>query len=320
MSHTETLVIDWLYIIGGLALLAIGAEGLVRGSTGLALRLGVSALTIGLTVVAIGTSSPELVLSVEAARAGNAGIALGNVVGSNIANIALVLGLAAVVRPMRVRSELVAREVPILIVVTGALALMLLDGRLSRAEGVALVVGAVAHMTASYSAARRGETTMVVAEFDEAITRARGPAWMDAMLLLAGLVALMSGAALLLRGATSVATGLGISQVVIGLTVVALGTSLPELATSVAAARRQEADVAFGNVIGSNVLNILAVLGVAALISPFEVEGLRALDIVALLGSTILLLPLMWRGSVLNRWEGAALLVGYVAYVYSLAP
>lgn len=314
------MLVDWLYILGGLALLALGAEGLVRGSTGLALRLGVSTLVVGLTVVAFGTSSPELVLSLEAARAGNSGIALGNVVGSNIANIALVLGLAAVVKPMRVRSELVGREMPMLIAVTGLLSVMLLDGELSRAEGIVLFLGAVAYTVVSFWVARRGERPAVVTEFNEALAVTRHSVWLDAAMLTAGLVALISGASALLKGATSVATALGVSQVVIGLTVVALGTSLPELATSVTAARREEADVAFGNVVGSNMLNILAVLGVAAMIHPFEVQGLRTLDVAVLLGGTVLLLPLMWRGSILNRWEGAALLAGYVAYVYSLVP
>lgn len=314
------MLLDSLYILGGLAVLASGAEGLVRGSTGLALRLGVPALAVGLTVVALGTSSPELVLSIEAARAGNPGIALGNVVGSNIANIALVLGLAAVVKPMRVRSELISREMPILIAITGLLSMMLLDARLSRAEGFVLVVGAIAYTVMSYRAAQRGESAAVAAEFDEALTGKRRLVWLDAGMLVVGLIALISGAALLLKGATSFATELGVSQVVVGLTVVALGTSLPELATSIAAARQGEADVAFGNVIGSSVLNILAVLGVAALIRPFEVQGLRTLDIAALIASTVVLLPLMWRGSVLNRWEGAALLAGYVVYVYSLVP
>jgi len=314
------MLVSATYIFVGLALLTAGAEGLVRGSTGLALRLGVTALAVGLTVVAFGTSSPELILSIEAARLGNPGIALGNVVGSNISNIALVLGFAAVVRPMHVRSELIRREMPLLIAVTALLTIVLFDGRLSRVEGLVLVVGAVVYTVTSYMAARHGESTAVLAEFDEALMSARHSIWLDVTMLAAGFIALLAGAALLLKGATAVAASIGISQVVIGLTVVAVGTSMPELATSVAAALRGEADVAFGSVIGSNILNILAVLGTAALIRPFEVDGLRGLDVAIMLGSAVLLLPLMWRGSVLSRWEGAALLTGYVAYMYSLVP
>ncbi|TDB36803.1 MAG: calcium/sodium antiporter [Actinobacteria bacterium] len=308
------------YIIGGLGLLALGAEGLVRGSTALALRLGVSALVIGLTVVAFGTGSPELALSVRAAADGNSGIALGNVVGSNISNIALVLGLAALAKPMRVRSEIVRREVPLMIGVTLMLAVMLVDGRMSRIEGVMLVVGAVAYTVSSYVAARRGELRPVELEFDAALAPAKRSMWIDVAFVAVGLVALLVGANLLLKGAVAVAASLGISQVVVGLTVIAIGTSLPEMATAVTSAVRGEADVAFGNVIGSNVFNILAVLGVAAVIRPFDVQGLRLLDLGMLVGTAVLLLPLLWRGWILNRWEGAGLLMCYALYMRSLIP
>lgn len=314
------MFLNSLYILGGLGLLAIGAEGLVRGSSGLALRLGVTALAIGLTVVAFGTGSPELVLGIEAARAGNSGIALGNVVGSNISNVALVLGLAALVKPMRVRSELIRREMPLMITVTLLLCIMLYDGRLIRMEGLVLVAGAVVYTVFSYLVARRGESAAVDDEFDEALVGLKQPVWLDMVLLAAGLAALLVGASLLLKGATSVAAEFGVSQVVIGLTIVAVGTSLPELATSVTSTVRDEADVAFGNVIGSNVFNILAVLGTVALIHLFEINGLRNLDLAVMVASALLLLPLLWRGSVLNRWEGAFLLAGYAGYMYSLVP
>lgn len=314
------MFLNVLYIVGGLMLLVAGAEGLVRGGTGLALRLGVTALAVGLTVVALGTGSPELALSIQASRAGNSGIALGNVVGSNISNIALVLGITALVRPMRVRSELIHRETPLMIAVTLLLWVMLLDGAISRADGVVLVAGAVAYIVSSYFWSKRGESRAVAVEFDEALSVPARPALVDALLLIAGLAALLLGATLLVDGAAFVAASLGVSQVVIGLTVIAVGTSLPELATSVTSAIRGEADVAFGNVIGSNVLNILVVLGVAALIRPFGVQGLRSLDLGVLVGSAVLLLALMWRGSVLDRWEGGVLLAGYAAYLYSLVP
>lgn len=310
--------LDSIYVLGGLALLVIGAEGLVRGSTGLALRLGMTSLAIGLTVVAFGTGSPELVLAIEAARAGNNGLALGNVVGSNISNIALVLGVAALVRPMRVRPELIRRELPLMIAVTLFLWVMLIDGRLSRPEGLVLVVGAVAYTVFSYFVAKRDGGLAIAGDLDDAIASRKQPVWLQLSFLMAGLAALLVGASLLLEGAASFATGMGVSQVVIGLTIVAVGTSLPELAASIASAVRGEADVALGNVIGSNVLNILAVLGVAVLIHPFEVHGLRTLDLVVLVSSPVMLLLLMSRGSVLNRWEGAGLLAGYVAYMYSL--
>ncbi len=305
-------------MLGGLVLLAAGAEGLVRGSSALALRLGVTPLVIGLTVVAFGTGSPELFVSVEAAYRGEGGIALGNVVGSNISNVALILGLSALARPMKVRSELIKREVPLMIVVTLLLCLLLLDGTLSRVEGLVLVVGSVAYTAFTYVAAKRDRSKAVADEFKEALTGPRRAAWVDVALVVAGFALLLVGARLLLAGATAVAAQFGVSQVVIGLTIVAIGTSLPELATSFVASLRGEADVAFGNAIGSNVLNILLVLGVAALIRPIETRGLRPLDLVVLVASAVLLLPLMWRGWVLNRWEGALLLAGYVAYLYSV--
>ncbi len=319
------MILNLVYMVIGLALLSVGAEGLVRGATGLALRLGISALTIGLTIVAVGTGSPELVLSVQAAAAGNSAIALGNVIGSNISNVALVLGVAAIVAPMNVRSRLVRREMPLMIGVTVLLMLMLLDGTLSRIDGVVLVVGAVLYTVGAYWSAQRGDTKEVVDEFEGAIEEIDaadavrpGNSWFDALQLVVGLVALLAGSSLLLKGAVFVATEVGMSQVVIGLTVVAVGTSLPELAASVAAAHRGEADVAFGNVIGSNIFNILLVLGTAAIIQPFDAGELRPLDLVALLGSAILLMLLMWRGWILSRREGAILLVGYAAYIYTL--
>lgn len=314
------MYLNFIYIISGLALLAIGAESLVRGATGLALRLGVTALAIGLTVVAFGTSSPELAVGIGAARAGNGGLALGNVVGSNISNIALVLGFAALVKPMSVRSELIRREVPLMIAANLLLLIMLSDGRLGRLEGIVLIVGAFAYTVFSYLATKRGENPVIAAKFNEALAGSKHSLWWDAVLLAAGLTALLIGASLLLKGARFVAAGFGVSQVVIGLTIVAIGTSLPELATSTTSALRGKPGIAFGNVIGSNVLNITAVLGVVALIQPFAVVGLRPLDLVVMVASAVFLLPLMWRGSVLNRWEAAILLVGYAAYLYSLAP
>ncbi len=313
------MFVNSVYIVCGLVLLPVGAHAVVRGSAALAYRLGVTALAIGLTVVAFGTGSPELVLGIEAARGGNSGIALGTVIGSNIANIVLGLGFAALARPMTVRSELIRREVPVMIGVTLLMCAMLLDGKLTRAEGLALLVGAVAYTVSSYLVAKRGARA-VAAQFDRALAPPKRPAYLDVATLSVGIAALLVGAHLLLEGSVFVAERLGIDQVVIGLTIIAVGTSLPELATSITAAIRDEADVAFGNAIGSNVLNILAVLGVVAVIRPFEVHGLRTLDLVVMVASSMLLLPLLWRGADLNRWEGAGLLVAYAAYLWSLAP
>lgn len=305
-------------MLGGLVLLATGAEGLVRGSTALALRFGVTPLVVGLTVVSFGTGSPELFVSIQAALKGESGLALGNVVGSNISNIALILGLSSLARPMKVRSELIKREVPLMIAITLLLCLLLLDGMLSRLEGLLLVAGSIGYTTYAYIAARRDRSAVIAEQFEEALVESRRAAWLDVLFVVIGFVLLLGGANVLLIGAMNIAEQFGVSQVVIGLTIVAIGTSLPELAASVVASTRREPDVAFGNAIGSNILNILLILGVAAVIRPIETQGLRIFDIGVLVASAVILLPLMWRGWVLNRWEGGFLVASYVVYLYSV--
>ena len=302
----------------GMVLLAAGAEGLVRGSTALALRFGVTPLVVGLTVVSFGTGSPELFVSIQAALKGESGLALGNVVGSNISNIALILGLSSLARPMKVRSELIKREVPVMIAITLLLCLLLLDGMLSRLEGLLLVAGSIGYTTYAYIAARRDRSAVIAEQFEEALVESRRAAWLDVLFVVIGFVLLLGGANVLLIGAMNIAEQFGVSQVVIGLTIVAIGTSLPELAASVVASTRREPDVAFGNAIGSNILNILLILGVAAVIRPIETQGLRIFDIGVLVASAVILLPLMWRGWILNRWEGGFLVASYVVYLYSV--
>ena len=304
-----------LSLLGGLVLLAFGADGLVRGSSSMALRMGVTPLVVGLTIVAFGTGSPEMIVSLQAALSGNSDLALGNIVGSNICNVALILGVAALARPLQVRSALLLREVPIMVAVTLLMVALLNDGEIGRLDGLVLTLGALVYTAWAYISARRERNAEVAAEFAQEMPKPQ-PTWARAALLVAaGFVGLLLGANILVYGAVVIAQALGMSQVVIGLTVIAIGTSLPELATSVVAAMRNDSDVAFGNVLGSNILNILLILGVVAMIQPISGAGLRPLDRGALAASAILLLPLMWRGRILNRWEGAILLAGYVAYV-----
>jgi len=302
-------------ILGGLVLLALGAEGLVRGSSSIALRMGVTPLVVGLTIVAFGTGSPEMVVSLQAALAGSSDLALGNIVGSNIANIALILGLAALARPLQVRSVLLWREMPVMIGVTLLLVILLRDGELGRVDGAILTAGAIAYTIGIYLASRRAREADVAAEFAQEMPRPQANTSRSVALVVAGFTGLLIGAHILVNGAVVIAQALGLSQVVIGLTVIAIGTSLPELATSVVAALRNDADVAFGNVLGSNILNILLILGVVAMIQPISATGLRTLDLAAMVGSAMLLYPLLWRGRILNRWEGGLLLVGYIAYL-----
>lgn len=322
------MALDLLYIALGFILLSVGAQSLVRGSTGIAVRMGISALVIGLTIVAFGTGSPELALSIEAASSGEGSLALGNVIGSNISNICLVLGISAMVAPLAVCDDLVQREMPVLIGVSVLLVLVVLDGSVGRVEGILLVLGAVGYTAFSYIRAKIGTPDAQIDPEDEPSTElaediaeevAGYSVLAEGGLILVGLVGLVGGAQLLLKGAVAIASGFGISEIVIGLTVIALGTSLPELATGIAAARRGEPDIAFGSVIGSNVFNILAVLGVAAAVSPITIEGMRAGDLVVLVGTTVALLFAMMRGSVLSRVEGFLLVLTYGVYIASLA-
>lgn len=307
-------------IVGGLVLLAVGAECLVRGSASVALRLGVAPLVVGLTIVAFGTGSPELVVSISAALEGNSPIALGNVVGSNISNIALILGAAAMLRPMTVRAEVIKREVPVMIAVTAFLWLLIYDGELSRIDGAILAFGSIAYTFLTYRLSQKKEKKEVEEEFEAALEPSKKSVWLDIFLIAAGLVLLVLGANILLSGAVTIAKQFGISEVVIGLTIIAVGTSLPELATSAIAALKKESDIAFGNAIGSNVLNILAVLGLTAVIQPISAAEIRTLDLGAMLGSAILLLVLLGRNFRLDRVEGTLLVIGYLIYIYTLLP
>lgn len=307
-----------LLIIGGLILLAVGAEGLVRGSSAIARRLGIAPLVIGLTIVAFGTGAPELLVSLGAALEGNSSIAIGNVVGSNISNIGLILGIAAMVRPLTASAQVIRREIPIMIAANVLLWLLILDGEIGRIDGLILTLSCVAYTFFNYWQARKNKERFVEAEFDEALPMPTRSICFEILMLIAGLGVLLVGARLLLDGAVSIAEDLGISQVVIGLTIVAIGTSLPELATSSVAAYKNEPDVALGNVIGSNVMNILAILGLTALVLPISTVDIRTFDMSVMLGSALLGLLLIWSGFVLNRIEGAILVLAYVAYIYSL--
>ncbi len=305
-----------LVIIGSLGLLVVGAEGLVRGSTSLAQRLGISSLVIGLTVVAFGTNSPELAVSLRAAASGNAVVGLGNVIGANISNLLLILGVAALIRPLHVRTDLLRREVPVLVGVTLLLVAMLWDRTLSRAEGVGLVAGSLGYLAFILVGARRNHPPA----FEVPTPRRPYSTGVALAWLAGGLAALLLGAWHLLGSAVVIAESLGMSRVAIGLTVVAIGTSLPELATTVVAAFHGDDDVALGNVVGSNILNILLILGLTAVIAPIEIERLRVLDTGVLVASAVLLVPLLRSGGVVSRLEGGFLVLAYVAYLVSLIP
>ena len=312
------MLVPIILILAGLVVLTLGAELLVRGSSSAALRFGVSPLVVGLTVVAFGTGSPEFVVSLTAAFDGNSGIALGNIIGSNISNIALILGIAALVRPLAVKAEILRREMPVLVAASGLLWLFVYDGEVSRGEGGILVAAAVVYTVLIYWLSRQKVKKEVLEEFEDAVEMTGKNPIVDATLIVGGLGLLVLGANVLLNGSVSIAKGFGISDLVIGLTIVAIGTSLPELATSAVAAYKNEPDIAFGNAIGSNILNILAILGLTALIQPFSAEGVRTLDLGAMMISVAFLYVMMGRRFVLDRIEATILLICYAAYVYTL--
>ena len=300
-------------VAGGLALLAVGAEVLVQGAASLARRLGLSPLVIGLTVVSIGTSLPELVVSVEAALVGSGGLALGNVVGSNIANIALILGVAALVAPIMVRAQVIRIDAPILLGVSLAFVALIWDGGLGRVDGAFLTTGIVAYVLYSLRLARQAPEA-VQSEFDAGVPGHQS-AWLDAGLLAIGIAGLVGGAHFLVDGAIAVAKSLGVSPVMIGLSVVAVGTSLPELATSVVAAWRGQGDIAVGNALGSSIFNLLGILGVTVLIHPLSTTSLGMTELVVMVGLAVIVLPFLRTAYTLSRTEGAVLLLSYFGYV-----
>ncbi len=310
----ETTWIGLGQLLAGGVLLYGGGEVLVRNAAQLGLRLGMSPLIVGLTVVAFGTSSPELAVSVGAALDDLGDVAVGNIVGSNICNIALILGLCACIRPISVHMQLLRFDVPVAIGVAVVALVVLADAALGRIEGVILVAGLVIYVAVLLVLARR-EPAPVADEFAaEQPDRARALPLLAAGIV-AGLALLVWGGDWFVAGASDLARGLGVDEALIALTIVAIGTSTPELATSLIATLRRHGDMAVGNIVGSNIFNVLGILGAAALVRPLAAPGILASDLWTMLGVTLLLLPLAWTGRHIVRWEGAVLLALYAGYV-----
>jgi cation:H+ antiporter len=304
-----------LFLALGVVLLYFGAEMLVHGSSNLALRLGVSSLVVGLTVVAFGTSAPELVVSVGSGLKGLGDIALGNVVGSNIFNGAAILGLAAMIRPMKVNIQVLRIDTPIMVTVSALLILFLRDSRISRIEGLFLTACIVAYVAFTVYAVRKDAKAM-----GQKKRMPKGNIPIDLGLVIAGLFALVYGSKFFVKGAVDLAHRFSISEALIGLTIVAAGTSLPELATSVVAAFKKEEDIAIGNIIGSNIFNILAILGISSLLTPLTSTGIGYTDLGFLLATSMILLPFMRTGFTISRLEGLVLFLSYAGYLWWLWP
>jgi cation:H+ antiporter len=314
----------WLAL--GLMSLVAGGELLVRGAARLASLFGISPLVIGLTVVAMGTSAPELAVSIQAGFAGESELAIGNVVGSNIANVLLILGVASVIAPLVVQAQVIQREVPIGIAAALAVTALGIDGHIGRWDGAVLTIALLAYTAYTVAQSRR-ETREVRKEYADEFGSQLRPEGAAAVsrevgIALSGLVVLVLGASWLVHGAVSIAESLGVSKAIIGLTIVAVGTSLPELATSIIASVRGQRDIAIGNAIGSNLFNLLAILGIAGLVTPAGLTVPAAIlrfDLPVMIAVAAACLPVFFVGHRLDRWEGVMFLGYYAAYLTYLA-
>lgn len=318
-------LMTFVYLVTGLVLLVAGAEVLVRGAAKLAAQFGISPLIIGLTVVAFGTSAPETAVSVQAALNGSGDIAIGNVVGSNIANVLLILGMTALIAPLIVSRQLIRLDVPIMIGASLATYGLALDGALSRLDGILLFAAVVAYTLFLIISSRRENAATTNDEFAKefGLNEPAKPyaSLINAALVIGGLVLLVVGSNFLVEGAVALARALGLSELVIGLTVIAIGTSLPELATSILAAIRGERDIAVGNIVGSNIFNLLCVLGLSSLVSPQAIAvspTALAFDFPVMIAVAVACLPIFFAGYCINRWEGVLFLSYYVAYTLYL--
>ncbi len=307
-----------LYLLLGIGLLAAGGEALIRGALGAAKRLGVSPLLSGLLIVGFGTSVPEMVVSIDAALEGRPDIAIGNVVGSNIANVLLILGLCALITPLAVSAMALRRDAVTVIGASVLFIVLAASNGISHLDAVILLAGLAGYLTWAYVSEKSNgalSAEMHKAEADE-VSHVPQTALLSAVLVILGLAVLIAGSRVLLKGAVGLAQGMGVSEAVIGLTLVAVGTSLPELTISVIAAVRRHADVAVGNVLGSNIFNLLGILGVSALVQPLEVGGrILSFDQWVMLAVAVLLMVFLFTGKRVTRAEGGVLFAGYLAYI-----
>ena len=311
--------LTWLLLVVGGVLLVGGAELLVRGASRLAIALGISPLVVGLTVVAFGTSAPEFAVTIGAAYSGEAELALGNVVGSNIFNLLFILGISAAITPLVVHQQLVRIDVPIMIAASLIAAGLGVDGGIGRADGALLFAGIIGYTLFLIRQSRR-ESARVQAEYESAFGGAEvrvGHALVNVALIAAGLLLLSLGSRWLVIGSVAAAQALGVSELVIGLTIVAAGTSLPEVATSILASLRGERDIAVGNLVGSNLFNLLGVLGLGGLVAPGGIPvppGALTFDIPVMIGAAVATLPIVFTNFTIARWEGLLLFGFYLAY------
>jgi cation:H+ antiporter len=303
------------FVILGLCLLYFGAEGLVKGASSLSYRLSIQPLTIGLTVVAFGTSAPELFTCAKAALKQMGGISVGNALGSNIFNIAIIVGIAALIYPLNIQIRLIRQDVPLMIGVTMLFVLFFRDQQLLRMEGLLMTIGIFAYTGFNFYQAQKARPELKAVHVDQSLPNPSKNIGYDLLFIIGGLGLLTYGSSLLIDNSIELARILGISEATIGLTIISAGTSLPELATSIVAAMKKEPEIAIGNVVGSNIFNILCVLGISSLIMPIHGTGISLVDVVVLVGVSTLLLPIMWTDQRISRREGLVLIVIYLCYL-----
>lgn len=303
------MVTSFTLLVLSLIALYMGADWLVKGSSALALRAKISPLVIGLTVVAFGTSAPELVVSINSVANGQGDIAIGNVIGSNIFNICAILGISATICPLQAKKQLTRLDIPLMITATILLTLFFWNGTLERWQGAVFTTCIIAYTLFSlyYSRKKSEENTV---ELEEQLR----PWYTDTLYIVAGLFILVEGSQLLIDNATTIARHIGVSEAVIGLTIVAAGTSMPELATSIVAALKKNPEIALGNVVGSNLFNVLCISGITSLIHPIEAKTVNHIDLLVMLGVSLLLLPLAWTRNRISRGEGFTLVLIYILY------
>ena len=312
---------DLIYLILGIIGLYFGAEWLVGGSSKLALKIGVSPLVIGLTVVALGTSAPELAVCLRLNLESRPDAALGNIVGSNTCNILLILGFSSLIRPLRVHRQIIRKELPILLMVSFALIVMLINKEVASWEGFILCVGIVIYILFSFKGANNSGEFKVEGESSSEIDTVSSQGYNGIVLialLLAGLILLVLGAFFFEKGGIGLAKAFGVSEAVIGLTLLAFGTSLPELATSIVACMKNEGDIIVGNAVGSSIFNILAILGITALFKPLSVNDINLIDYSIMIGAVIFCWLFIYKKMELNRIKGVVFLGCYAAYITSI--
>lgn len=311
------MFIHLLLLLISLVILYFGADFLVKGSSSLALKAGIPPLIVGLTVVSLGTSSPELVVSIKAALSGQSEIAAGNVIGSNIFNIGAILGICALVTPLYITRSIIKQDMPFMIIGALSLPIFFMDGRITRWESAFFCFGALSYTLLLIRNAQKEKKINSNKPHKEK-EEAKSSWLLDVFFVILGISLLIGGSNLLVNNAIVIARFLGMSEAVIGLTIIAAGTGTPELATSVVATLKGNKDIAIGNVVGSNIYNVLLVLGITSMIKPISTNEISSIDIYVMLGLSFLLLPLMRTGYALRRWEGGLMLCLYLIYLFYL--